>query len=173
MIKFLKRTFYVILGLIALGGAWLYVYSNSDKFAKDIAYLECSLRDVGSDAKDKRFLDEVRTAYSDNAVGRLANDWIKGKVLLNWIADEGETEDGLASTIKLSTSTSSYAGYSYSTDIRRTFNRNTLLYTWQKKEGYNGKVIFWMTRQCVIIDKRIFEANRKKSADATKANQKI
>ncbi|MDA9939748.1 hypothetical protein N9C37_04690 [Planktomarina temperata] len=173
MIKFLKRTFYVILGLIALGSAWLYVYSNSGKFATDIAYLECSLRDVGSDAKDKRFLDNVRTAYSDNAVGRLANDWIKGKVLLNWIADEGETEDGLSSTIKLSTSTSSYAGYSYSTDIRRTFNRNTLLYTWQKKEGYNGKVIFWMTRQCVIIDKRIFEAKRKKSADATKANQKI
>ena len=171
--KFLKRTFYVILGLIALGGAWLYVYSNSDQFAKDIAYLECSLRDVGSDTKDKRFLDEVRAAYSDNVVGRLANDWIKEKVLLNWIADEGETEDGLVSTIKLNESTSSYAGYSFSADIQRTFNRNTLLYTWEKKESYNGTVIFWMTRQCVIIDKRIFEAQRKKSADATKANQKI
>ena len=141
MIKFLKRTFYVILGLIALGSAWLYVYSNSGKFATDIAYLECSLRDVGSDAKDKRFLDNVRTAYSDNAVGRLANDWIKGKVLLNWIADEGETEDGLQSTVKLKTSTNSYAGYTYSTDIMRTFNRNTLLYSYEKKDGYNGKVL--------------------------------
>ena len=70
MIKFLKRTFYLILGLIALGGAWLYVYSNSDKFAKDIAYLECSLRDVGSDAKDKRFLDKVRAAYSLTTIVR-------------------------------------------------------------------------------------------------------
>jgi hypothetical protein len=173
MIKFLKRTFYVILGIIALGGVWLYVDSSSEKFAKDIAYLECSLRDVGSDTKDKRFLDKVRAAHSDNAVGRLANDWIKEKVLLNWIADEGETEDGLVSTIKLNVSTSSYDGYSYSTDIQRTFNRNTLLYKWEKKEGYNGKVILWMTRQCVIIDKRIFEAQRKKSADATKAKQKI
>ena len=173
MIKFLKRTFYVILGLIALGGAWLYVFLNSDKLAKDIAYLECSLHEVGSDTKDKLFLDQFRSAYSKNIVGRLRDDWIKDKVLLNWVADGGKSEDGIETTHRLNVSTNTYSGYSYSDKTKRTFDRDTLLYTWERQDTSYGQVEYWLTRKCVKVPKNIFEKLRKKSAEATKAKQKI
>jgi len=173
MIKFLKRTFYVILGLIALGGAWLYVYLNSDQFAKDIAYLECTMHelDTGSltEKRGKLFANSMRS----NIVGRLRDDWIQDKVLLNWVAVPGESEDGLDTTHRLNVSTNTYSGYSYSHKINRTFDRDTLLYTWESKDTSYGQAEYWLTRKCVKVPKNIFEKLRKKSAEATKAKQKI
>jgi len=39
--------------------------------------------------------------------------------------------------------------------------------------GVEKKVDFWLTRKCVKVPKNIFEKLRKKSAEATKAKQKI
>ena len=70
MIKRLKRTFYLILGLLALGATWLYANSNSHKFATDVAYLECTLQEVSSDQRDKDFLDAVKkTHLSKSSLG--------------------------------------------------------------------------------------------------------
>ena len=164
MLKFFKRTLYVILGLIALGAAWLYVESNSEKFATDMVYLECTISEF-SDGKRR---------YSGKVIhGRLRDDWINDKVLLNWVAGVGEAENGLQSTIKLKVSTNYYYGYDYSDNVQRSFDRDTLKYVWESKKSSAGEIEYWHSRQCEIIEKRVFEAERKKSAAATKAKQKI
>jgi hypothetical protein len=48
-----------------------------------------------------------------------------------------------------------------------------LEYLREVKQSSEGDAIYWHTRQCEIIEKRVFEAERKKSAAATKAKQKI
>ena len=106
-------------------------------------------------------------------VGRLRDDWIQDKVLLNWVADRGNSEDGIETTHRLNVSTNTYSGYSYSDKIKRTFDRDTLLYTWERKDTSYGQVEYWLTRKCVKVPKNIFEKLRKKSAEATKAKQKI
>ena len=177
MKKFLKRTFYAILSLIALGATYLFVVSNSEKFATDIAYLECALDQVGSDKRDNNFLDAVRKHHRKSIVGRLREDWIENKVLLTWVADVGDSEKGLESQVKLNISTNTYSGFSYDGSFtfgtQRTFDRNTLLYTYERKPTSTAEVDFWLTRKCVIVDKSVFEKKRKKSAAATKAKQKI
>ena len=165
MVKFFKRTLYVILGLIALGAAWLYVESNSEKFATDMVYLACSIDEISEGGRR----DRPKMAY-----GRLRDDWINDKVFLNWVARAGTAEDGLESTKKLYVSTNYYSGYDYSGKIKRTLNRDTLEYLFEmKKDSSVGETEWWETRKCVIIEKRVFEAERKKSAAATKAKQKI
>ncbi|MDA8830405.1 hypothetical protein OAO82_01550 [bacterium] len=173
MIKFLKRTFYVILGLIALGGAWLYVYLNSDQFAKDIAYLECTMHELGTGSLTEKQGKQFANSRRPKIVGRLRDDWIQDKVLLNWVADRGTSEDGMEPTHKLNVSTNTYSGYSYSDKIKRTFDRDTLLYTYEMQDTSYGQVEYWLTRKCVKVPKNIFEKLRKKSAEATKAKQKI
>ena len=173
MIKFLKRIFYVILGLIALGGAWLYVYSNSDKLAKDIAYLECTMHELDTGSLTEKQGKQFANSQRPKIVGRLRDDWIQDKVLLNWVAVPGVSEDGLDTTHRLNVSTNTYSGYSYSHKINRTFDRDTLLYTWESKDTSYGQAEYWLTRKCVKVPKKIFEKLRKKSAEATKAKQKI
>ena len=163
MVKFFKRTLYVILGLIALGAAWLYVELNSEKFATDMVYLECTIDEISEGGRR----DRPKMAYA-----RLRDYWINDKVLLNWVAMTGTAEDGLESTTRLDVSTNYYSGYDYSSKIKRTFDRDTLKYTRVVKSSA-GETERWRTRQCVIIEKRVFEAERKKSAAATKAKQKI
>jgi hypothetical protein len=173
MKKFLIRTLYVLLGLITLAGTWLYVVTNSEKFATDIAYLKCSLDQVGSDKRSDNFHNEVRKRQRKEIVGRLREDWVSDKVLLNWVADDGTSENGLGATKRLNISTTTYSGYDYADELQRTFDRETLRYTWESKETSRGEVIFWIKRKCVIVDKSVFEEKRKKSAAATKAKQKI
>jgi len=177
MKKLLKRTFYATLGLIALGATYLFVISNSEKFATDIAYLECALDQVGSDKHDNNFLDLVRNHHPKYIVGRLREDWIENKVLLTWVADVGDSENGLDSKVKLNISTNTYSGFSYDGSFtfgtQRTFDRNTLLYTNERKPTSTAEVDHWLTRKCVIVDKSIYEEKRKKSAAATKAKQTI
>jgi len=173
MIKFLKRTFYVILGIIALGGVWLYVDSSSEKFAKDIAYLECTPHELGTGSLTEKQGKQFAKSSRPKIVGRLRDDWIKDKVLLNWVTEGGTSEDGLETTHKLNVSTNNYSGYSYSDEVQRTFNRDTLRYTWEKKKTSFGQAEYWLTRKCVKVQKNVFENLRKKSAEATKAKQKI
>ena len=112
MIKFLKRIFYVILGLIALGGAWLYVYSNSDKFAKDIAYLEYTRHELDTGSLTEKQGKQFANSQSPKIVGRLRDDWIQHNVLLNWVADRGNSEDGIETTHRFNVSINTYSGYS-------------------------------------------------------------
>ena len=165
MVKFFKRTLYVILGIIALGAAWLYVELNSEKFATDMVYLECTIDEVSDlDQRNRRKVIH----------GRLRDDWINDKVLLNWVADGGDAENGLNNTRKLNVSTKYYSGYDYSNKAKRTFYRETLEYRLEvKKSSSVSENEYWHTRQCEIIEKRVFEAERRKSAAATKAKQKI
>ena len=182
MVKFLKRTLYVILAFIALSATSLYMYSNSDKFAKDIVYLECILDGVGSDTREKGSLDALRNTKKGILIGKLRKDWIKDKVLLNWVADEGTTEHGLEGTQKLGVGIRTYSGYITSSLVSRSFDRNTLVYTWKRMLRDRGNIFdefdleevdYWITRKCVIVDESVFETERKKSAAATKAKQKI
>ena len=94
-------------------------------------------------------------------------------MLLDWVADAGEEEDGLSPTHTLSIEVDKYSGWNYEYKVQRNLDRATLIYTWQKKASMSSDVIFWKTRQCELIDKTTFEAQRKKSADATTAQQKI
>jgi hypothetical protein len=171
--RFLKRTLYVILVLIAAGIAFAVAVSNSDKLATNLAYLECTLDEQGLDKLSPEGASQVVKLTRSKIAGRLRNDWIDGKVLLNWVAKAGTTENGLDPTQELTISTNSYTGWSYSDQAQRTFNRDTLLYRMEAKETYIGEVKYWTTRKCVIIDKKVFEMLRKKSAEATKAKQKI
>ena len=173
MIKFLKRTLYVILSLVALGLSWLFVYLNSDKFAKNIAYLECTMHELGLGLLSTEQANQFAKSKRIKKVGRLRDDGIKDKVLLNWIADGGSSEDGLETTHKLDVSANSYSGHSYSDNIQRTFNRDTLLYKWESKDTTSAHFGYWFTRKCVKVPKNVFQKLRKKSADVTKAKQKI
>ena len=164
MVKFFKRTLYVILGLIALGATWAYVETNSEKFATDMVYLACTIDEI-SDLEKRNRRKVIH--------GRLRDDWINDKVLLNWVAMTGTAEDGLESTTRLDVSTNYYSGYNYSSKVKRTFDRDTLKYWREVKKSSVGEVEYWWSRQCEIIEKRVFEAERKKSAAVTKAKQKI
>jgi len=196
MIKRLKRTFYLILGLLALGATWLYANSNSHKFATDVAYLECTLQEVSSDQRDKDFLDAVKKDAPIKIFARLRKDWIGGgAILLNWAADVGLSEDGLERTQTLIESINNYSGSLGKYDTQA-FNRGTLLYTRvqndalpvdQTKEACVSDILdpfkcmnvkeyeeaYRITRHCKIVDESIFGKERKKSAAATKAKQKI
>jgi hypothetical protein len=138
------------------------VESNSEKFATDMVYLECTIDEISKE----------ELAFRNMTYGRLRDDWINDKVLLNWVAIAGRAENGLSGTIKLNVSTTRYFGYDYSDKAQRTFDRDTLKYS-RVVESSTGETERWHTRQCEIIEKRVFEAERKKSAAATKAKQKI
>ena len=173
MVKFFKRTLYVILGLIALGATSLFVRSNSESLSTDIAYLECALSDHSNASWTDEYRELIEVVKTEKQFGRLRKDWINGSVLLNWVAREGKSESGLGPSKRLSVNTNNYSGYSYTDKVQRTFDRDTLLYTWERKQSSFDKADFWRTHSCVIIEKRVFEAERKKSAAATKAKQKI
>lgn len=173
MQKFLMRTLYVLLGLITLAGTGLYVVLNSEKFATDIAYLKCSLDRVGPDElSDELWEIYGGDKYKDSLL-RLREDWISDEVLLDFVAGDGKSENGLVATKRLSISTKTYSGYDYTDEAQRTFNRETLLYTTEVKNTSKPELAYWITRKCVIVHKSVFEDKRKKSAAATKAKQKI
>lgn len=172
MWKFIKWALLSLLGLILLGIGALIIDVNSEKLSSDMVFLKCGLPNNYGGTADKTSIEAFMKNQRTELIGRLRKDWIKGKVLLNWVSTSGETESGLGSTKKLSISTDRYSGYSYFEDTQRTFNRETLVYTLEQKK-YNEEAQVWLQRNCTKTTKAIFERVRKKSADATKAKQKI
>ena len=175
MIKLLKIILYVILGIIVLAIVAAAVTTNSQKFAKDIAYLECTPSRWQNFRLSEKEDKKLRKSIEERSiiVGRLRKDWIQSRILLDWVAELGTTENGLETTYKLSINTNNYTGYSYKGKIQRTFDRDTLLYTAEGKQHSVSEIDFRLTRTCKLIEKKVFENQRKKSAKATKAKQTI
>lgn len=169
--KYIKRLLVVILGLALTVIVWVQVESNSELFASDMVHLKCTTTEVGGNfspaAKDKYF------KHNPVLLGRLQKDWIKDRVILRWIGDVGESEDGLQSAAVLSTGVTQYSGWNYVTNVQRTFNRSTLVYTREQKESRDGNTKFWKQRRCETIDKVVFEKQREIVVSRTKAAQKI
>ena len=169
MWKFIKRTFQIIAACIVVGIVALVGHSNSERLATDMVFLSCNIIDANSiEGNDNRILQSVKKTHGVNILGRLKKDWIRSEVLLNWIDDDAQSEDGLLKTVRLKIEVDKYTGYNWSGKVRRTFNRETLLYRIEyEKSGY------WVERQCSITPKNIFEKLRKKMANETKAKQNI
>tara|TARA_R110002153_G_scaffold74777_2_gene193930 strand:- start:250 stop:765 length:516 start_codon:yes stop_codon:yes gene_type:complete len=170
--KYVRRTLYVILAVVVLFVAYVFTISNGSTLALNMAYLRCTTLETGWDfasTKDERSFHLQRPTI----IGRLQKDWVNNKVLLNWVAAAGEEEDGLSPTRSLSIKVDKYSGWNYEDKVQRNLDRATLIYTWENKDSMSSDVIVWKTRQCELIDKTTFEAQRKKSADATTAQQKI
>ena len=170
--KYVRRTLYVILAVVVLFVAYVFTISNGSTLALNMAYLRCTTLETGGDVASTRF-ERVFRLHRPTLIGRLQKDWVNDKVLLNWVANAGEEEDGLGPTIRLSIEVDKYSGWDYEYTVQRNLDRATLIYTWQKKASESSDVIFWKTKQCELIDRTTFEAQRKKSADATTAQQKI
>ena len=167
---FIKRAFILIILLIATGIGYLVAYENSDKFSTTIASLECTI----NDASDGFFV-VARDRWGLTNFAQLKRDPLKSIIYLNWIADDGVSEDGLSKQLKLKESVSSYHGeeyLDYHHRVYRTFNRETLAYRRERRNA-EGHVQNWITNRCSIIPDRYFEELRLKSAKATKAKQKI
>ena len=169
MWKIIKRTLQVIGLLIIIGIGAAFAYNYSEKFATDMAFLSCTVIDAKRLDKDSpNFFDAVKAReIEEKPFLRLKKDWMRGEVLLNWIARVGETENGLQPTKRLTVSVTKYSGYIWSEKVRRTFNRETLEYTLQ----YDGE--YWVKRQCKRIDKQTFEKERQTVNMKTKAKQNI
>ena len=170
--KYVRRTLYVILAVVVLFVAYVFTISNGSTLALNMAYLRCTTLETGGDfasTKDERAF----RLQSPTLFGRLQKDWVNDRVLLNWVADAGEEEDGLQSTHTLSIEVDKYSGWNYGDTVQRNLDRATLIYTWENKASRSSDVIAWKTRQCELIDRTTFEEQRKKSADATTAQQKI
>lgn len=170
---FIKRAFLLICLLIFTGIGYLIALENSEKFAVDMAFLECPRSEIGG-SSDQRLLDAVERVQQPILFGRLKKDYLQGKVLLNWIAEDGTSENGLETTQPLAISVSNYSGFDYLNSVRRTIDRESLIYRLTKEASSIDKTIeYYVERQCKIIDKGVFDAKRLKSAEATKAKQKI
>jgi hypothetical protein len=167
---FIKRAFLLILLLIGAGIGYLVAYENSEKFSTTIASLECTLNNAS-----EGFFVEARDYWGIISFAQLKRDPLKSKVYLYWLEDGGESENGLQPRVTLKEDVNFYYGeeyIDYSVRIYRTFNRETLEYRRERKNE-NGQVQNWLTRSCVIVPNKYFEELRIKSAEATKAKQKI
>jgi hypothetical protein len=170
MLKFIKRLMLLLLALAMFLTGALFVYINSENFASPIASLRCSLS--AASAND---YDTYKKSFGLISYAQLRRDPFKGVVYLYWLADAGESEDGLQRAMRLKESVSQYSGIDYrdyETRIRRSFDRQTLEYR-REFLNQNNQITSWMTRKCVLISDDAFERLRVKSADATKAKQKI
>lgn len=170
---FVKRAFLLIMLLIVTGIGYLIALENSENFAVDMAFLECTRSEIGGNS-DQRVLDAVEKAQRKIIYGKLQKDHLQNRVLLTWVADQGESESGLSTSHSLRISVSNYSGFDYLSSVRRTIDRESLIYRLTKEVSSIDKTIeYHVERQCQIIDREIFESNRLKSANATKAKQKI
>lgn len=170
--KYIKRLLVVILGLALTVIVWVQVESNSELFASDMVHLKCTTTEVGGNFSSQAFKDEY-FKLRPVILGRLQKDWIKDRVILRWIGDVGESEDGLEPATVLSTGVTQYSGWNYVTNVQRTFNRSTLVYTREQKESRDSDLEWWKQRQCETIDKVVFEKQREIVVSRTKAAQKI
>ena len=173
MWKIIKRTLLVVVALIALGIGYLVAYDNSEKLAKTMVSLECELADTDLDAK---FIEEHHDLV---LFARLKRDWLKNRVLLNFIESEaGDSESGLKKTIVLRENVGSYSGYAYvKSDLyaHRSIDRNSLIYRREARRGSSktSELFNWIERKCKIIPNQKFDKLRDNSAASTKEMQKI
>lgn len=170
MLKFIKRLMLFILALALILAVALYIYVNSERFAPPIASLRCSL----TAASDN---DYLRYKKSLGMIGyaQLRRDPFKDVIYLYWLAEAGKSENGLNQAKRLNESVSQYSGIDYidyETRVRRSFDRQTLEYR-REVLNQNNQITSWMTRYCILISDDAFERLRLKSAEATKAKQKI
>ena len=170
MWKIIKIILLIPLVLIVLGIGWFIVRESSQSFATNIAYLSCVLKDANDlNEDDPKVWTAVKKAQRNVIHGNLRRDWIKGQVLLNWVARDGEEEDGLGDTRVLNISTKHYSGrdgYGDEADYR-SIDRETLVYRLTVDGNY------WIDRQCSKVSKAEYENKRKASEAATKAKQNI
>ncbi|MDC3003181.1 hypothetical protein OAZ20_03750 [Paracoccaceae bacterium] len=169
MWKFIKRTVQLIAALIVVGiVAWV-GYENSARLATDIAFLSCPVTDAERlNVVDTNFREPMKNRdREEKPYTRLQKDWIRGEIILNWIADVSESEDGLQGAKRLKESVTEYSGYDWGHKANRSINRETLIYRLEVEDNY------WVERQCVPISKQEFNKAVDAVTTATKAKQKI
>ena len=137
---FIKRAFLLIIVLIAAGIGYLIALENSEKFAVDMAFLECTRSEIGGNS-DQRVLDAVEQAQRKIIYGKLQKDHLQNRVLLTWVADQGESESGLNTSQSLRISVSNYSGFDYLMSVRRTIDRESLIYRLTKEASSIDKTI--------------------------------
>ena len=170
MWKFVKRTLQVIAGLIILGIIAIAGYANSERLSYDMVYLSCAITDANGMTEDD---DGIRPAvikhFGPRSQARLRKDWVRGKVLLNWIDThgDGDQENGLENTVSMNISVQEYSAFDWVEKVTRTINRETLVY----RVEYGDK--YWVERKCKKTTKSEFEAIREIITTQIKAKQKI
>ena len=170
MWKFVKRTLQVIAGLIILGIIAIAGYANSERLSYDMVYLSCAITDAnGMTEDDDRIRPAVLEHWGPTNQARLRKDWIRGKVLLNWIDTHGDSdqENGLQNTVSMNISAQKYSASDWLDKIKRTIDRETLVYRAEYKDAY------WIERKCKKTTKSEFEAIREIITTQIKAKQKI
>ena len=170
--KYVKRLFIVVLALPILVFAWVQVQDNSHLVAYDLVHLQCKTTDVGGEFSSPAE-ETARRRRKLVAFARLQKDEINERVLLQFVADVSQSEDGLQPIQSLSINVDSYSGWDGGSQVQRTIDRNTLVYKLEHKEYSISAVKWWHHRQCEIIDKAVFEKRRNEVVSATKAAQKI
>lgn len=169
------KTLSALMIFILIGPA-VYLFANaySEIFAQDIAYLECKLETAGnSEGASLEAFMEVKRVYGDVAFAHIQRDWIKDNILLNWIEDDNTSENGLQDTVYLSEQVLSYSGLDLATSIKRSFDRETLRYRWEKVAALRDISGYWFERSCRIISRGTFEVLRRQAADGTAERQNI
>ena len=170
MWKFVKRTLQVIAGLIILGIIAIAGYANSERLSYDMVYLSCAITDAnGMTEDDDRIRPAVLEHWGPTNQARLRKDWIRGKVLLNWIDThgDGDQENGLQNTVSMNISVQEYSAFDWVDKVTRKINRETLVYRIEYADRY------WMERKCKKITKPMFEKIREVITIQIKAKQKI
>lgn len=169
MWKFIKRTLQIITALVIVGIFALVGYENSSRLAMDMAFLSCPVKNAQRlDNPDQNFLATIKSrAREQNPYVRLQRDWIRGEVILHWIADISQSENGLQGAKRLQSFVNEYSGYDWIDRADRSINRETLVYRLEVKDKY------WVERKCATISKQKFYDAVQAVANATKAKQKI
>ncbi len=174
MLKFIVGAALLIQVLVVFGVAALVAQANSEKFASDMVFLRCERPFSSGGTWDQVKINKVLKNQDRVLVGRLRKDWIKGVVLLNWVASDGVKKTGLYDTLRLEIKTDKYTGYSAVGNHSRSFDRETLVYTLEKKMfNADTEALYWLKRKCIVSTDELFDRLRKKSANVTKTKKKI
>ena len=141
------------------------IVKNSEYFATDIAYLECTL----NAAKTEEYFDSFANAVGLVSYVRLQKDHIKNQVLATWIDIVGDSDSGTLKTKRLDISSTSYSRKK--DNFYASFDRQTLRYEWSALNRKDKNL--WYERSCVKTTKQVYETARQKEVDRVKSNQKI
>tara|TARA_Y100001954_G_C15589680_1_gene492543 strand:+ start:20 stop:511 length:492 start_codon:yes stop_codon:yes gene_type:complete len=163
-LKLVKRTLQIISVLVIVGIGYFLVVKNSEYFATDIAYLECTI-----DEANEEFFDNFVNALGLVSYVRLQKDHIKNQVLATWIDIDGDSDTGTRKTRRLDISSISYS--SKKNDFYVSFDRQTLRYKWSAGTREDKKL--WYERSCVKTTKQVYETARQKEVNRVKSNQNI
>lgn len=169
MWKFIQRTLQAIVVFIALGIIVFVADKNSDRLASDLAFLSCPVTAAERlDKPSNTFFDTVKNQdWEAKPYIRLRKDWIRGEIILDWVAPVSQSENGLQGAKRLKMSVSEYSGRDWAEKASRSINRETLLYRVEFDDAY------WVERECVPISEQEFNKAVYAVSAATKAKQKI